>query len=110
MLDTFFEQHGLEFMDPDEDVVLSDSQESEFVYDLPSGYNSQDEDNPEVISVISSGNSSEQIDEEPKIDLGNYRDMDTSQISMLNLDSLQGQISKTGKPTLLSPNRLAQGP
>lgn len=65
MLDTFFEQHGLEFMDPDEDVVLSDSQESEFVYDLPSGYNSQDEDNPEAISVLSSGNSSEQIDEEP---------------------------------------------
>ena len=52
-------------MDPDEDVVLSDSQESEFIYDLPSGYNSQDEDNPEAISVLSSGNSSEQIDEEP---------------------------------------------
>ena len=74
MLDIFFEQHGLEFMDPDEDVVLSDSQESDFVYDLPSGYNSQDEDNPEAISVLSSGNSSEQIDEEPQINLENFMD------------------------------------
>ena len=41
VLDPFFETQGLEFVDPDEDVVISDeSAESNFVYDLPSGYNS----------------------------------------------------------------------
>ena len=57
-LDPYFESQGFEFVDPDEDVVLSDSQESEFVYDLPDGYNSQDENNPDYISMMSSGNSS----------------------------------------------------
>ena len=59
MLEPYFESRGLEFIDPDEDAVLSDSQESDFVYDLPSGYNSQDENNPEYITVLTSGNTSE---------------------------------------------------
>ena len=86
-LDTFFEQHGLEFADPDEDVALSDSQESEFVYDLPEGYDSGDEGNPEFISVISSGNSSE----------GSELRDGIGSISMLNIDSLQGEISNAGR-------------
>ena len=80
--------------------MLSDSQESEFVYDLPSGYNSQDEGNPDCISVISSGDSSVQINEEPQLDLSNYGGGmgGIDSISMLNLDSLQGQISNAHRP------------
>ena len=43
--------------------MLSDSDESEFVYDLPSGYNSNDENNPDQISVLSSGNESSESHE-----------------------------------------------
>lgn len=46
------------FCDPDEDVVMSDSAESDFEYDLPSGYDSQDENNSEFISMMSSGDES----------------------------------------------------
>ena len=54
-MDPFFDTHMLEFIDPDEDVILSDSVESEFEYDLPSGYDSQNSDNPEFIPVLTSG-------------------------------------------------------
>lgn len=54
-MDPFFDSHMLEFIDPDEDVILSDSVESEFEYDLPSGYDSQNSDNPEFIPVLTSG-------------------------------------------------------
>ena len=63
-LDPFFELNGVAFVDPDEDVVLSDSAESEFEYDLPSGYDSNDENNSEFISVMSSGNESSDQQEE----------------------------------------------
>ena len=58
-LDPFFEGHGLELVDPDEDPILADSEVSEYEDDLEEGYNSQAEDNPKAISVMSSGNSSE---------------------------------------------------
>jgi len=43
-------------------VILSDSIESDFEYDLPEGYDSQDLDNPELIPVLTSG--SEQLSDE----------------------------------------------
>lgn len=42
----FFDTQGLDFIDPDVDPILSESNESDFVYDLPSGYNSGDSNNP----------------------------------------------------------------
>ena len=71
---------------------MSDSQESEFIYDLPEGYDSGDENNPEFISVLSSGNSSEEDDEE--VDIRPTKGI--LAISMLNMDALQGQISNHG--------------
>ena len=61
-LDPFFDSQGLEFIDPDEDVILSSSDESDFEYNLPSGYNSQDSDNPEYIPVMGSGSESSSSD------------------------------------------------
>ena len=62
-LDPFFDHHGLEFCDPDEDVEISDGAESEFDYEYPSGYDSKDPNNPEYIQVLSSGNESDGEDE-----------------------------------------------
>ena len=54
-LDPFFDSHALEFIDPDEDVLLLSESASDFEYDLPDGYDSHNEANPDCIPVVSSG-------------------------------------------------------
>ena len=73
-------------------MVLSDSQESEFVYDLPDGYNSQDENNPDYISMMSSGNSSNGDDDQKHIaDLlsGSMNGGNIEVGPLLNLDNFE---------------------
>ena len=65
-LQPFFEYHTLDFCDPDEDVEISDGAESAFEYEYPSGYDSKNPDNPEYIQVLSSGNNSEDSDEDKR--------------------------------------------
>jgi len=61
-LDPLFDSYALEFVDPDEDVILAESEESEYEYDLPEGYDSQNSDNPEFIPVMrSDGEDSDQM-------------------------------------------------
>ena len=86
-LDLFFyaTNLGLTFIDPDADVIeLSDSAESAYEYDLPSGYDSKDENNPDFISLISSGYSSDSSEEKDAFqDFGG-----TEKISQLSLDAM----------------------
>ena len=95
ILDPYFEQYGLEFIDPDEDVALSDSQESTFVYDLPEGYDSGDPNNPSEISFMSSGNSSLSDEENDIVDDNQMPKVEEmSNIARMSIGTLGSKIQK----------------
>ena len=84
-LDPFFDSHQLEFVDPDEDIALPESEESDWEYNGDEGYDSNDEDNPEFLEVISSGD-------------GDSSDA-TSEEAQLDFNALSNRIiNKMGKP------------
>ena len=69
-LKPFFDSLDHEFIDPDDDNALPDSEESEYDYPYSDGYSSQDSNTPEFVRGMGSGSESISSDEaaEPNFD------------------------------------------